>query len=183
MKLLLSLLVLAISGIVSPVVVAGQQGVDVGQKARPDPVVDMTLGDCEDVQTPDNPNGQMGGGLSPAAALQNYWYNKFKEVLPVKEAKVTVLEQPKHGTIEESNFISEFGPYLGYGPNKGYLGQDKITFLVEVGGKNVKVVTTLIVVDVAGLHGSPCFSGVKRISSTSTPELVTGLATWLSAKQ
>jgi len=25
---------------------------------------DMTLGNCEDVQTPDNPNGQLGGGIS-----------------------------------------------------------------------------------------------------------------------
>ncbi len=40
MKLLSSLLVLVISGIVSPVVAAGQQseGMGWGQKARPDPV-------------------------------------------------------------------------------------------------------------------------------------------------
>jgi hypothetical protein len=135
----------------------------------------MTLGECEDVQTPDNPNGQLGGQLAPAGALQNYWYNKFKEILPVKDAVVTVIEQPKHGTINNSSLISRFGPYFQYGPNSGYLGKDKVTFLVEVGGKSVKVVTTLIVVDVAGLHGSPCFSGIKRISSSQAFELSTSL--------
>jgi len=122
------------------------------------------------------------GGVSPAAPLQNYWYNKFKEILPIHDAKVTVLNGPQHGVVYDRSqaATADLGPYFAYAPDHGFIGQDKITFLVEVGGKSVKVVTTLIVVKVAGLHGSPCFTGIKRISSSDTPNLATGLASGLT---
>ena len=143
----------------------------------------MTLGVCEDVQTPDNPNGQLGGQLAPVGALKIYWYNKFKEVLSVKDAKVTVLQEPLHGVLASTSPDETFGPYFEYAPNHGYLGQDKITFLVEVGGKSVKIVTTLYVVPIADSKGVNCFGGPKLINSIDQTNLSTGLASWLSTEQ
>jgi hypothetical protein len=144
----------------------------------------MTLGDCVDVQTPDNPNGQLGGGVSPAATLQKYWYLKYHEKLSIRDAKVTVLEGSQHGAVYDRSqpTASAFGPYFEYGPNRGYLGEDKIAFLVEVDGKSVKVVTTLYVVPIADSKGVYCFGDIKRINSIDTPSIFTDLDSWLTTQ-
>lgn len=124
------------------------------------------------------------GGVSPASVLESYWYDKYNEVLAIKDAKVTLLQGPAHGVVEASNFVSELGPYFEYAPNPGFLGEDKITFLIELGDKHVKVVITLIVVENSVDQGdSPCFRGAKRIGSTDTSTLTTDLATWISTSQ
>ena len=105
-------------------------------------------------------------------------------MLDVKDAKVTVLAGPAHGSVEASNYISKWGAYFEYGPNPSFLGEDKVTFLVELGDMRVNVVATFIVVENSVDQGdSPCFHGVKLIGSTDTPTIATDLVAWLSVTQ
>ena len=130
--------------------------------------LELTLGVCEDVQTPDNPNGQLGGQLSPAAVLRSYWFHKFHEKLPIENAKVTILEGPKNGVVYDRSqpASSDLGPYFEYSPSRGFIGKDKITFFVEAEGKSVKIVTTLMVIANGSMDHAPCFQGIKQISKT-----------------
>ena len=134
--------------------------------------INMTLSACEGVKTLDDPQGQLGGTLDPAGWYQVYMQNKFGKYIPIDGAKATLLVGPTHGRIE--NF--------GYIPNHGFLGQDKVIHLVEVDGKRIKVITMLYV-DNHGLHCEGDAGDVKRISSTNTLDLTTGLAALLTATQ
>ncbi|MDD2776159.1 MAG: hypothetical protein PHU06_09395 [Gallionella sp.] len=134
--------------------------------------INMTLSACEGVKTPDDPQGQLGGQLTPAGWYQTYMENKYGKYFPIDGAKVTLLVGPTHGKIE--NF--------GYIPNHGFLGQDKVIHLVELDGKRIKVITTLYV-DNHGLHCEGDAGDVKRISSTNTLDLTTGLAALLTDTQ
>jgi len=178
--MLLSLLIPAVPPLVDAPVAPPAM---VAQAATTTNTPDMTLGNCEDVQTPDNLNGQLGGQLAPAGALKLYWEDKLNKEFSVKDAQVTVLQAPKHGLLQNGSPSKTFGPYFKYTPDHGYLGQDKITFLVEVGGKSVKVVTTLYVVPIADSKGVYCFGGPKLLNSIDAPALATGLASWLSKDQ
>lgn len=128
----------------------------------------ITLNYCQDVQTPDNPNGQLGGGFSPATALRSFWDHKFHEILPIREAKITVIEKPKFGVLidGDQDVSSDLGPSYFYTPNNGFIGSDKATFLINVVGKSVKFVTTIIVVKHGSMDHAPCFKGVKQLSRT-----------------
>jgi hypothetical protein len=109
----------------------------------------------------------------------SYW-----NMLSVKDARVTVLKGPQHGVINASNLVTELGPYFEYGPDHGFLGEDKITFLVEVAGKRVKVVMTLIVVENSVDQGdSPCPGYIQFLNSIDAPGMATELTAWLSASQ
>lgn len=132
--------------------------------------VDMTLSDCDDVQTPDNPDGPLGGEISPAGAVYLYMDAKLNRVLDVSDAKVTVIERPKHGSIAGEWRSKTFGPSFAYVADSGFLGTDQMSFLVEVDGKRYKVIVKLYVVPVADSKGVKCFGGVKRISGIGKPE-------------
>ena len=58
-----------------------------------------------------------------------------------KFASVQILQQPKHGVIVSKDNDSF------YVPNQGYVGNDKVVFLVNIDGRNVKTVYYLKVVD------------------------------------
>jgi hypothetical protein len=135
--------------------------------------INMTLSACEGVKTPDDPQGQLGGTLDPAGWYQVYMQNKFGKHLPIDGAKVTLLVGPTHGKLENPRW---------YTPEHGFLGQDKVIHLVELGGKRIKVITTLYV-DNYGLHCEGDAGDVKRISSTNTSDFTTDLAAWLTATQ
>ena len=57
------------------------------------------------------------------------------------EGKVTLLQGPKHGTLDMGATSG------GYVPNPGYLGRDSASFLVEIGGYKVKVVYSFKILD------------------------------------
>ncbi|MFZ6757930.1 hypothetical protein ACO0K9_12035 [Undibacterium sp. Ji50W] len=113
---------------------------------------EMVLAECGDVQgeVPPPSDGSLreisGTTLAPGSTLKRYWGLKFKENLDVSLAKVNILDQPKNGKVTRITTTLELGPYFQYFPKPGYLGQDKITFLVEVGGKRIKVIKTLYIV-------------------------------------
>lgn len=142
--------------------------------------LNMTLGVCEGVKTPDDPQGQLGGQLAPAGWYLVYMQRMGNTAFSINGAKVTLLNGPTHGRIEGESLSRTGGPSFGYIPNHGFLGQDQITFLVEVGGKRIKVVTTLYV-DNHGLYCENKDIDVERISNTNTPDLAVDLASWLSA--
>jgi hypothetical protein len=171
MKLMPSLLVLVISGIVLPVAVAAQQGagtgMERGQKARPDPVTtaissasqkyDAVLGACRFVEIGD----AMGSAINSIPAIAPVAdYLKFGSNQPLIPQKVTVLEQPRHGTLQLStdpragDTVKNGGPYH-YSPDASYFGgknkfikgDDQFSFDVEAGGKHFKVVYSVYVID------------------------------------
>lgn len=58
-------------------------------------------------------------------------------ILDYKNAKLTVLQAPKHGTVSKD---MSPGKDILYYPDPGFLGNDKVIFLVDIEGHKVKVV-------------------------------------------
>jgi len=104
----------------------------------------------------------------------------------VLTAETQLLELPKHGTIklqnrDTGNFDIEpvldqylSGEGYGYKPNDGYVGPDKVVFLVKMGDYKVKVVYYLKVVtteltrsDVKNGYKKYCPKTIWQISSFS----------------
>lgn len=72
--------------------------------------------------------------LEPALSAMTY-FRLYEHRTEPQHAKVTVLQDPKHGLLkDEGNGI------YSYLPSPGYLGKDKATVLVEIGGYKVKMV-------------------------------------------
>ncbi len=136
----------------------------------------MTLGVCEGVKTPDDPQGQLGGQLAPAGDYGNYMQEKLNKYFPIEGAIVTVLQAPKNGILQNSRPDGIVGPSFNYTPNHGFLGQDKITFLVEVGGKRIKMIYT-VHVDNHGLYCDTANEYIKRISDTNMSNFATAAGT------
>lgn len=57
--------------------------------------------------------------------------------LDFDNAKITVLQAPKHGTISQGHYL---GNDLSYYPSSNYEGTDKAIFLVDIEGHHVNVV-------------------------------------------
>jgi hypothetical protein len=128
----------------------------------------MTLAECYDVEGPKRTGERLGGALTPAGAVSLYWATRYGKDISVLDAKVTVLSGPEYGTLAEGG-RGMGGPGFSYSPIAGYLGKDKITFLVEVAGKRIKVLTTMYVVEQTDGNGSPpCGYEVKRIGAADT---------------
>jgi hypothetical protein len=62
----------------------------------------------------------------------------------IEAAKVQILKQPQHGEI-----LIRDGFRFQYLPQAGYTGNDEATLLVNIGGKNVKVVYFIKVLDIS----------------------------------
>jgi hypothetical protein len=180
MKLSLFLIVPAIAWLIAPLAAAGQQGVGAewGQKARPGPVavfasvmvaqVDQSrtvasngtraIGTCFPINY--NWSGKAKASLSPNAVAAEYFYryeNKTIELPPITSAELVV--PPKHGEviyILEKDGLS----HPKYIPDLNYIGDDKLTFNVNVDGAIVKVVMLIKVTDkgadTEGLRESIC---------------------------
>ena len=77
-------------------------------------------------------------------AARKYW--GMKDIPEyVKSEQIQVIRQPKHGSLEYQAYSvggrpgADYGTYI-YTPEKGYLGNDKVIFKLEVNGKIFKVV-------------------------------------------
>jgi hypothetical protein len=107
-----------------------------------------------------------------------------------KYASVQIFQQPKHGII-----VSKDGDFY-FVPDKGYVGNDKVVFLVNIDGRNVKTVYYIKVIDVESnpgnfdyLYNKYCPQGTNdwQISANATDTttlasiLGTTLATTLDA--
>ena len=96
--------------------------------------------------------------MEPVGSLKDYFYSQEKKTLE-GPSTVTVLEQPKHGTLKDNGtFVIDADTRVRtdtgerryrYLPNPGYVtGQDRAVLLVEIAGLKVKMVYTFHVVDV-----------------------------------
>lgn len=140
MKLVPSLLVLAIVGGVVPAAEAGQNarldtpagaaGATATQVALQK--YDRVIGVCHLSANPFDPTSAVNV-LTPQMAIKNY-YRIEEHYMIEGQASISVLSTPTHGVLE--------GPVNGayvYYPEKGYLGNDRATLLVEVGGKKIRM--------------------------------------------
>jgi hypothetical protein len=111
---------------------------DVGSQAM------RTIGYCMPVptfQAPPPIKQQGEYSLSLLAAAQNY-FDLFEHKTVNATGTVALLESPKHGSL-----IDDTGGDYRYLPNSNYLGKDSATFLVDLGGRKVKVVVFFHVTD------------------------------------
>jgi hypothetical protein len=169
MKLSPTHLVFAIAVGVAPAVMAGQQDSAMeraGQKARPDPVTQAqviaqasqarqvvanakrSIGVCFMIENPTLPAREGLNLLSPVAITRGY-FNSIEHQALEGASKVTVLQPPVHGTLEDlGTFVRDGfnGPLKDsgernyrYSAKAGYVGQDSVTLLVEKGGYKITV--------------------------------------------
>lgn len=92
--------------------------------------------------------------------------------LPLKNAKVTVLEPPKTGVVTATGDISrDAGPVFRYESSDGTPDgtEDRIVFLIELGGKRIKVTKRLVLgfnVESIDCKGEPFYA--RRVDLTPT---------------
>ncbi len=126
---------------------------------------EMTFGFCGLVP---NISGQVVGReheLNPASiAVADLWdFDEYFKQMPEdqrreallaleKTAKVTILQQPKYGTLIDTAKPAYQDTITGlfYNPKSGYMGKDQVVFLVEMGEYKIKLIYNIYPVD-----GSP----------------------------
>jgi hypothetical protein len=89
------------------------------------------LGVCELVDTAGT--GQVD--LVPMVKVNSYYFSDAK--IDIYTAKITILQQPKHGKLVPDS-TGEWGGSK-YRPNDGYLGNDSFIMQVEGNGYTVKL--------------------------------------------
>lgn len=95
--------------------------------------------------------------------------------LPLKNAKVTVLEPPKTGVVTATGDISrDAGPVFRYEANDGTPDgtEDRIVFLIELGGKRIKVTKRLVLgfnVESIDCKGEPFYARRVDLAPTRRP--------------
>lgn len=67
----------------------------------------------------------------------------------IEAAEVNIIQQPRHGTI-----VTRDVSHLKYSPENGYIGGDQVVFLVNIGGKNIKVIYFIEVIDISTKSGA-----------------------------
>ncbi|MFZ6756019.1 hypothetical protein ACO0K9_02275 [Undibacterium sp. Ji50W] len=93
--------------------------------------IDRTIGICH-LEKSGNTLSELDG-MSPVLDLKNYYLSKEKTTIR-GDGIVTVLKMPTNGILN-----SEGGGNFSYLPNKGFIGNDRATLLVKIGGKQVKM--------------------------------------------
>jgi hypothetical protein len=99
---------------------------------------ERTIGVCTLINNPPNAPKEPWAGssaTSPAAVVALYYQNIEGRVFGYEGARVSVIESPQHGNLQ----ATDDGAYY-YFPESGYLGKDRVTFLVEIDGRKFKVV-------------------------------------------
>src|SRR3989338_7256120 len=106
--------------------------------------------------------------ISPVGNVSDY-INMFEKRYVGLEGKVTLLQAPAHGELK----VTVSGNYR-YTPVVDYIGSDRATFLVEIGGLKVKAVYHFKVIDGGAIGGTEwddkknCPKGyLWKISTTS----------------
>lgn len=103
--------------------------------------LDATIGVCMPIPSPVVMPESAEYQISPESAAATY-FDRTEHIelyQYLRSATVTVVQQPKHGKL-----IGDSGSR--YYPAAGYTGNDSITYLVELGGKRIKMVYFLQVV-------------------------------------
>lgn len=94
--------------------------------------VDRAIGVCHLSENPYDPTSAVNS-MSPALDVKNYFRNSERLTL-AGAAKVSILQKPTHGAVEGD----EEGDFAYY-PEKGFLGNDRASLLLEIAGKTVRV--------------------------------------------
>lgn len=149
-----------------------------------DSTTTRTMGTCQIIPNATDATPSLENVISPRVSAQEYMY-RFEQQMYVQQkiatssASITILQQPKHGVLRLVTETDKFGTgrfdqsaqdYV-YLADKGYLGNDSATILVDIGGIKVKVIYFFETIDVAsvgeGLQESLCEKGAYwKISST-----------------
>ena len=144
-------------------------------QAQPsDVTTTRTMGVCRIMANAANANFSLENTIIPKVSAGGYLYLYEHQMyeqqkIATSPATITILQNPKHGTLADNGS----GVYA-YLPEKGYLGKDSATVLVDIGGIKVRVVyffQTLDVPTVADeLDESLCKKGPHwKISTTLDP--------------
>jgi hypothetical protein len=124
------------------------------------------LGVCDLVNT-----GSGSGQAELAPTLEaNYYFNSPIAKINPGTAKVTILQQPKHGRLENDSGSNWW--YSRYLPNEGYLGNDSFVMQVEGNGYTVKIHYFMYVTDDMGatiFENKACKGDDWKISTTLAP--------------
>lgn len=127
------------------------------------------LGVCDVV----NVNGTGQARAYPTINANSYFRTHDATINP-GTAKITILQQPKHGSLEPDS-RGDWGD-AKYIPNDGYLGDDAFVMQVEGSGHTVTLKYFIAVTDDWGLTGNPdpiCKGPIWKISqdTNGTPTL------------
>lgn len=110
---------------------------------------ERVLGVCQPVPNVKGMDIGHGHLLLPAAAALNYLFefeNGIKQHIPLTQetlsefralevsAKITLLQSPKYGALN-----APYGEFF-YAPKPGYMGKDRVDFMVEMGEYKIKVI-------------------------------------------
>jgi len=157
MKLVPSLLVLAIAGGVAPAAVAGQKTVsDLSPQEKPivlaqanaasaAPQPDFILNDCQGTASDETFAGTALRGIDPGYALVNALnIAAGKPVVTDLSAikNITLLEGTKHGKLVEQRDNEGLISYY-YDPIPDYVGNDRAVFMADFEGKHYKIIINL----------------------------------------
>lgn len=107
-----------------------------------------SVGICAMVENPKTPSRTGQNVFSPVAITRGY-FNRFEHQAVAGASNVTVLQKPSHGTLEDLGTLEydQYGNVTGdtgernyyYRADAGYVGQDSVTMLVEMGEHRVKM--------------------------------------------
>jgi len=86
--------------------------------------------------------------ISPSETASDY-INGFENRYVGLEGRITLLQGVEHGELRE-----EDGKYYRYTPVADYIGSDRATFLIEIGGLKVKAVYHFKVIDGGAIGGT-----------------------------
>jgi hypothetical protein len=93
---------------------------------------DRVIGVCHLSENPFVPQSAVNV-LEPADEAVMYLRQEEHSKI-TDQANTSVLNMPEHGVLE-----NEGKGYFAYYPKKGYIGGDRATLLVDVGGKKIKM--------------------------------------------
>lgn len=111
---------------------------------------ERTLGVCHPVPNSIPPEGARGEYVVNLIQSAKSYFTLYEHQKVAGETNVTVVKGPAHGSLQlitEANvatfmsgrFVDGNRSYA-YFPNPGYVGNDRATFLVDIGGQKVKLV-------------------------------------------
>lgn len=108
---------------------------------------DAAMSICSFVAPTGHPDFPIANQLYPAAAAESYFHTRGTSLLDpsgllLEPLQTTLIDGPRHGEV----VLTADDPRLRvYRPNAGYLGPDQMTFEVEVKGKKLKVIYSVVV--------------------------------------
>jgi Bacterial Ig domain len=117
----------------------------------------------------------------PPTAMAMSYFKRYEQKTVNGQATITVLEQPKHGSLSSNS-----NDYFLYAPAEGYFGKDQVTYLVEIGGYKVKVIQFIKVINKftlgnTGYERNCADTGtIWKISTTPTTNPETNFANLLN---